>query len=74
VEICVADDGAGIAVQGVARAAVERGLIEQARVKVLSDEDIYPLVFASDLSTRTAVTDISENALSKSAGPRASTT
>jgi two-component system chemotaxis sensor kinase CheA len=47
----------------VARAAVERGLLGEADAATLGDKDIYPFVFASELSTRTAVTAISGRGL-----------
>lgn len=63
VRILVVDDGAGIDARRVARAAVERGLLNEADAAALDDEGVYPLVFASELSTRDAVTDISGRGL-----------
>jgi two-component system chemotaxis sensor kinase CheA len=63
VEVSVIDDGAGIDARRVASAAVERGLLHEADAAALGDEDLYPLVFTSELSTRTTVTDISGRGL-----------
>ena len=55
----VADDGAGINLTSVRRAAVKNNLIGSADVENLSREDAIDLVFQSGLSTHVTVTDIS---------------
>jgi len=55
----VADDGAGIDVQAVRRAAVERGLLTAREVASLDDEEAMQLIFRSGLSTLSRVTDLS---------------
>jgi chemotaxis protein histidine kinase CheA/methyl-accepting chemotaxis protein len=53
------DDGRGIAGEEVAKAAVAKGLIDQAQLKNLDDNQKLNLVFLDGLSTKSDVTEIS---------------
>jgi two-component system chemotaxis sensor kinase CheA len=55
----VADDGAGIDLEAVQRAAVERGLLTTQEVAGLGDQETVQLIFLSRLSTLPQVTDLS---------------
>jgi two-component system chemotaxis sensor kinase CheA len=55
----VADDGAGIDLKAVQRAAVERGLLTAQEVAGLGDQETVQLIFLSGLSTLPQVTDLS---------------
>jgi two-component system chemotaxis sensor kinase CheA len=53
----VSDDGRGLARERILRKAVERGLVPEGAV--LSDPEVWQLIFAAGFSTAEAVTDIS---------------
>jgi two-component system chemotaxis sensor kinase CheA len=55
----VEDDGCGISVAGVRRAAAERGLGTDAELAVMSDHEILRLIFLPGFSTRGEVTEVS---------------
>lgn len=55
----VEDDGKGISAAIVKRKAYEKGLIDEARLATISDEDAVQLVFAAGFSTAEAVSDLS---------------
>ncbi|MBL6982371.1 MAG: hybrid sensor histidine kinase/response regulator, partial [Anaerolineales bacterium] len=55
----IRDDGAGIDVEAVRRAAVGRGLMSEAEAANLSERETIDLIFRSGLSTHHQVTDIS---------------
>ncbi len=55
----VADDGAGINVAKVKKAAVKAGLIRSDEAEAMKDEEAYRLIFAAGFSTKSVVTDIS---------------
>ncbi|MGL4604895.1 MAG: chemotaxis protein CheW [Iodobacter sp.] len=55
----VEDDGKGISAAVVKRKAHEKGLIDDARLAAISDEDAVQLVFAAGFSTAEAVSDLS---------------
>ncbi len=55
----VADDGAGIDLEAVRRAAVGRGLLTAQEAAGLSDRETIQLIFRSGLSTQPRVTDLS---------------
>ncbi len=55
----VADDGAGIDLEAVQRAAVGRGLLTAQQAAGLSDQETTQLIFRSGLSTLPQVTDLS---------------
>jgi len=55
----VADDGGGINRHKVKQAALKAGLINVDELETMSDDAALRLIFASGLSTRTLITDIS---------------
>jgi two-component system chemotaxis sensor kinase CheA len=55
----VEDDGAGISVLAVRRAAAERGLATDEELAVMHDRDVLRLIFLPGFSTRTTVTEVS---------------
>jgi two-component system chemotaxis sensor kinase CheA len=55
----IADDGKGIDVARVKEKALEKGLIDEARLATLSDEDALQLIMAPGLSTADQVSDLS---------------
>lgn len=63
IEIIVADDGAGINVAKVKKAAVSRNILSQKEVEGLSDEEAVGLIFCSDVSTSDIITDLSGRGL-----------
>jgi two-component system chemotaxis sensor kinase CheA len=63
VEIAVSDDGAGIDVERVRAQAVARGLVSAAVAPTLDDAAVNALVFETDLSTSSAITQLSGRGL-----------
>jgi two-component system chemotaxis sensor kinase CheA len=59
VVIEVVDDGRGIDPEVIKRKAYERGLLDEARLAAISDQDAIMLVFAAGFSTAEAVSDVS---------------
>jgi two-component system chemotaxis sensor kinase CheA len=57
--ITVADDGAGIDPERIARKAVEKGLVTAERVRTLSTKEILDFVFLPGFSTAEKISDIS---------------
>ncbi|KAF0158593.1 MAG: chemotaxis protein histidine kinase-like protein [Syntrophaceae bacterium] len=57
--LMVVDDGRGINVESVRRAAIERGLLSPEKAAGMSDHETIELIFFSGLSTAKEVTDIS---------------
>jgi two-component system chemotaxis sensor kinase CheA len=55
----VEDDGAGISVLAVRRAAAERGVATDEELAVMHDRDVLRLIFLSGFSTRGTVTEVS---------------
>ena len=55
--ITISDDGAGLDKEGIRNKAVERGLIQAS--DVLSDQDLYELIFRPGFSTNKTVTSLS---------------
>lgn len=55
----VRDDGKGIDIDKVKRAAVQKGLISEEALARMSERDCLQLIFASGLSTADKVTDVS---------------
>ena len=53
----VEDDGAGISKEIILKKAIENGLVSED--EILSDKEIYKLIFAAGLSTATNVSDVS---------------
>ena len=60
-QVCIEirDDGRGIEPGKVLRKALERGLVDEARARDLTEREIVNLVFAPGFSTAEAVTEIS---------------
>lgn len=63
VQFAVADDGAGIGVEHVKAAAVERGVLGSEAVRELSDREALGLIFAPDVSTSRTITELSGRGL-----------
>ena len=59
VNIEIADDGAGIRVEGVKQKAVERGFVRQEQAEKMSDREALNLVFLAGFSTARAITNVS---------------
>ncbi|MGM0653037.1 MAG: chemotaxis protein CheW [Bacillota bacterium] len=59
VVITVEDDGAGINPERIGQIAIEKGVISEAELKQLSDEDKVSLIFFSGFSTSAEITDVS---------------
>jgi two-component system chemotaxis sensor kinase CheA len=59
VVIEVIDDGRGIDPEAIKHKAYERGLLDEARLASISDEDATMLVFAAGFSTAETVSDVS---------------
>jgi chemotaxis protein histidine kinase CheA len=55
----IRDDGRGIDPEAVARAAVNRGIIEESALSTMSDEDKLTLIFHPGLSTKASASKIS---------------
>ncbi len=63
VEVVLKDDGRGIDVEKVRLRAIELGILKQDQARMMSDEDIVPLLFNVGVSTSTTVTEISGRGL-----------
>lgn len=63
VELLIADDGAGIDIERVKAAAIERGVLTTDAAAQLSEQDALALVFEADISTSTAITQLSGRGL-----------
>ena len=63
VELLVSDDGAGIEVEKVKAAAVQRGLISQEDAGHLNESEALELIFMADVSTRPIITKLSGRGL-----------
>jgi len=59
VVIEVSDDGRGLDREKIAKKAVERGLIDEARAATLPDEEIFQYIFLPGFSTKEEVTEVS---------------
>ncbi|MEM1426507.1 MAG: chemotaxis protein CheA, partial [Cyanobacteria bacterium P01_H01_bin.130] len=55
--ISVADDGAGIDVNGVRQKAIQKGLITAAAAKSLSEQEVYELLFQPGFTTKEQADD-----------------
>ncbi len=66
VEIVISDDGAGINIEKVKKAALKNGVITQKQAEELSAEEARMLIFKSSLSTSPIVTDVSGRGLGMS--------
>lgn len=63
VQIVLSDDGAGIATEQIREAAVRRGLVSEKEATRLDEAGVQALIFRSDVSTSTAVTQLSGRGL-----------
>lgn len=63
VEISVRDDGAGIDIDKLKQAAVQRGLVTAEAAQQLSDREAQGLVFEADISTSRMITQVSGRGL-----------
>ncbi len=63
VTLTVEDDGRGIDVQTVREVAVRRGLLSREEAEQMSDEAALQLIFRSDVSTSSMVTELSGRGL-----------
>ena len=59
IHVVVEDDGAGIDRERVVRKALEKGLIDEARSKALSDSEAFELIFLPGFSTAEVVSAVS---------------
>ncbi|WP_404419923.1 chemotaxis protein CheW [Marinospirillum sp.] len=59
VVIEVADDGKGIDPEAMRMKAYEKGLVDERRIKEMSDQEAQELIFAAGFSTKDAATDLS---------------
>lgn len=66
VEIVISDDGAGINIEKVKKAALKNRVITQKQAEELSDEEARMLIFQPSLSTSQIVTDVSGRGLGMS--------
>jgi two-component system chemotaxis sensor kinase CheA len=57
--LTVSDDGRGIDLDAVQRAALERGLVSSGKIADLSEREVVDLIFHSGLSTARQITDLS---------------
>lgn len=65
--ILVTDDGGGIAVDQLKKAAIEAGLITEARAKAMTEAEAQDLVFGAGVSTARGVTDVAGRGVGLSA-------
>ena len=59
VHIVISDDGGGIAVDRVCERALERGVVTQAELARMTDQEVLELIFRPGFSTAAAVTNLS---------------
>ncbi|GAB6136825.1 chemotaxis protein CheA [Halanaerobaculum tunisiense] len=59
VVIQIEDDGAGIDPEVIKEKALEKGVVDQAELDVMSDQEIINLIFAAGFSTAQEVSDVS---------------
>ena len=57
--IAISDDGGGIDQARILAKALEKGLIQESQKKILSESEIYDLIFMPGFSTSETITDIS---------------
>ncbi|PWB56975.1 MAG: hybrid sensor histidine kinase/response regulator [Candidatus Methanoperedenaceae archaeon] len=63
IEIVVSDDGAGINASLVKSAAIKRGILSLEEAGKLSEQESFPLIFRSGISTSPIITEISGRGL-----------
>lgn len=59
VNIEISDDGAGLNVERIKKKAIERGLVSAQQAALLSDRDIFHMIFLPGFSTAEKVTNVS---------------
>ena len=59
VVIEVADDGKGLSRETLLRKGIEKGLLTEARAKLMSEKEVFNLIFAPGFSTAAKVTNVS---------------
>lgn len=59
VRVLVMDDGRGLSRERIAKKAVERGLVTQDQVALLSDREVFNFIFEAGFSTAEKVSDLS---------------
>ena len=59
VRVLVMDDGRGLSRDRIAKKAVERGLVTQEQVALLSDREVFNFIFGAGFSTAEQVSDLS---------------
>lgn len=57
--IIIADDGAGMDPERIARKAIEKGLVTSERVRCMSEKEIFEFIFLPGFSTAEQVNDLS---------------
>ena len=57
--LTIADDGAGIDAQGLAKNVIEKGLMDEDSISRLNDKEIYNLIFLPGFSIKKEISDIS---------------
>jgi two-component system chemotaxis sensor kinase CheA len=62
-EILISDDGVGIDLENVRKAALKSGMIDKKNIDKLSDQETLMLIFQSGVSTSQIITDISGRGL-----------
>jgi two-component system, chemotaxis family, sensor kinase CheA len=63
IEILVSDDGRGIDVEKVRRAAVSKRMLSEREARALSEQEVLVLIFRSEVSTADIITDLSGRGL-----------
>ncbi|HEY3823442.1 MAG TPA: response regulator [Bryobacteraceae bacterium] len=63
VEFLVSDDGAGIDIDKVRDAAIQRGLVSAEQARTMNDSETLALIFQADVSTSPIVTQLSGRGL-----------
>ncbi len=57
--VTIRDDGRGLDIQKIRRVSIEKGIHSEEKINNLTDEEIVPLIFADNFSTKTEVTELS---------------
>jgi len=63
IKMVISDDGSGIPRKNLIDAALKAGVLKPEHIKSLSEKDLYPLIFASGVSTSPYITDVSGRGL-----------
>ena len=66
ITVTVSDDGAGLSHEKLLAKALEKGIINASRIKEMAISEVHQLIFASGISTRENVTDLSGRGLGMS--------